>query len=246
MVGATSRSACQRVRRPADTSREEARGPHAPSHAVLNLAGGVSGRKRAREWARARALAPSRDPSGRRKRRKEGAMQPRLAETQTAPSDGIVMQVRKRSGELEPVDVNKIVRAVQRWAGELDDVEPLRVARKTVSGLYEGATSAELDRLSMQSAAELIAEEPQYSRLAARLLSANRRGGRAAGHRLVQRVHRARPRRGPDRRRDLRVRQGQRAQARRRRSTTPATCASSTSACARSTTATCCATRPRR
>ena len=81
------------------------------------------------------------------------------------------MQVRKRNGDSEPVDVNKIVRAVQRWAGDLDDVDPMRVATKTISGLYDGATTAELDRLSIQTAAEMIATEPQYSRLAARLLS---------------------------------------------------------------------------
>jgi ribonucleoside-diphosphate reductase alpha chain len=81
------------------------------------------------------------------------------------------MHVRKRNGDTEPVDVSKIVRAVQRWAGDLDDVDPMRVATKTISGLYDGATTAELDRLSIQTAAEMIATEPQYSRLAARLLS---------------------------------------------------------------------------
>ena len=81
------------------------------------------------------------------------------------------MHVRKRNGDSEPVDVNKIVRAVQRWAGDLDDVDPMRVATKTISGLYDGATTAELDRLSIQTSAEMIATEPQYSRLAARLLS---------------------------------------------------------------------------
>ncbi|GAA2387017.1 ribonucleoside-diphosphate reductase subunit alpha [Dactylosporangium salmoneum] len=82
------------------------------------------------------------------------------------------MQVRKRNGDLEPVDVNKIVKAVERWVGDLDEVDPLRVATKTISGLYDGATTAELDKLSIQTAAELIGEEPQYSRLAARLLAA--------------------------------------------------------------------------
>jgi ribonucleoside-diphosphate reductase alpha chain len=82
-----------------------------------------------------------------------------------------VMQVRKRNGDLEAVDVNKIVRAVQRWVGDLDEVDPMRVATKTISGLYDGATTAELDKLSIQTAAELIGEEPQYSRLAARLLA---------------------------------------------------------------------------
>ncbi|WP_433721412.1 ribonucleoside-diphosphate reductase subunit alpha [Actinoplanes sp. CA-051413] len=82
------------------------------------------------------------------------------------------MQVRKRNGETESVDVNKIVRAVERWVADLDEVDPLRVATKTISGLYDGATTAELDKLSIQTAAELIGEEPQYSRLAARLLAA--------------------------------------------------------------------------
>ena len=82
------------------------------------------------------------------------------------------MQVRKRNGDAEDVDVNKIVRAVERWADDLADVDPLRVATKTISGLYDGATTAELDRLSIQTAAEMIGEEPQYSRLAARLLAA--------------------------------------------------------------------------
>jgi ribonucleoside-diphosphate reductase alpha chain len=81
------------------------------------------------------------------------------------------MQVRKRNGDAEPVDVNKIVRAVERCAEDLDEVDPLRVATKTISGLYDGATTAELDRLSIQTAAEMTGEEPQYSRLAARLLA---------------------------------------------------------------------------
>ncbi|BCJ28679.1 ribonucleoside-diphosphate reductase subunit alpha [Actinocatenispora sera] len=82
-----------------------------------------------------------------------------------------VMRVRKRDGVAEPVDVNKIVTAVERWVSDLDEVDPLRVATKTISGLYDGVTTEELDRLSIQTAAELIGEEPQYSRLAARLLA---------------------------------------------------------------------------
>ncbi|MGY4911651.1 ribonucleoside-diphosphate reductase subunit alpha [Micromonospora aurantiaca (nom. illeg.)] len=98
---------------------------------------------------------------------------------ETPPSTGggseprrLAMRVRKRDGDTEPVDVGKIVRAVERWVADLDEVDPLRVATKTISGLYDGATTAELDRLSIQTAAELIGEEPQYSKLAARLLAA--------------------------------------------------------------------------
>ena len=91
--------------------------------------------------------------------------------TVTETSARTSMQVRKRNGDTEPVDVNKIVRAVDRVGDGLDDVDPMRVATRTISGLYDGASTAELDRLSIQTAAEMIGEEPQYSRLAARLLA---------------------------------------------------------------------------
>lgn len=81
------------------------------------------------------------------------------------------MRVRKRDGSFEPVDVNKIVRAVNRSCVGLDEVDALRIATKTISGLHDGATTRDLDQLSIQTAAALIVEEPQYSRLAARLLS---------------------------------------------------------------------------
>ncbi|MDE2511282.1 MAG: ribonucleoside-diphosphate reductase subunit alpha, partial [Elusimicrobia bacterium] len=81
------------------------------------------------------------------------------------------MQVRKRSGSLEPVDVNKIVRAVARCGQGLENVDVLKIATKTIGGLYDGATTKELDNLSIQTSALLIAEEPEYSRLAARLLT---------------------------------------------------------------------------
>ena len=82
------------------------------------------------------------------------------------------MQVRKRNGDLEPVDVNKIVRAVSAAATALPHVDPIRVASKTIGGLFDGATTRELDSISIHTAASLIAEEPEYSRLAARLLHA--------------------------------------------------------------------------
>jgi ribonucleoside-diphosphate reductase alpha chain len=81
------------------------------------------------------------------------------------------MRVRKRNGSSEPVDVNKIVRAVNRCCAGLADVDALRVATKTISGLYDGATTRELDQLSIQTAAGLIVDEPEYAKLAARLLA---------------------------------------------------------------------------
>ena len=90
----------------------------------------------------------------------------------TAPAaQRVQMYVTKRNGERETVDVNKIVKAVSRCADGLDCVDPMRVALKTIAGLYDGATTRELDELSIRTAASFTFEEPEYSRLAARLLS---------------------------------------------------------------------------
>jgi ribonucleoside-diphosphate reductase alpha chain len=81
------------------------------------------------------------------------------------------MAVTKRNGEREAVDVNKIVRAVSRCCDGLNEVDAMRVALKTIAGLYDGASTRELDELSIRTAASFMAEEPEYSQLAARLLA---------------------------------------------------------------------------
>lgn len=89
----------------------------------------------------------------------------------TPPEGPIVMRVRKRDGTLSAVDVNKIVNVALACSTGLKEVDPMRVAAKVISGLYDGATTKELDQLCIQTAALLIGEEPQYSRLASRLLA---------------------------------------------------------------------------
>jgi ribonucleoside-diphosphate reductase alpha chain len=90
----------------------------------------------------------------------------------TPPHNPGQMRVTKRNGRQETVDVNKIVRAVTRSSEGLHAVDPLRVALKTIGGLYDGATTQELDELSIRTSAALTAEEPEYGQLAARLLGA--------------------------------------------------------------------------
>lgn len=94
------------------------------------------------------------------------------AETELSQQVSSPMRVRKRDGRLEPVDLNRIVRAVEGCAHGVERVDPLRVATRTISGLCDGATTVELDALSIQTAAALTAEEPNYAKLAARLLGA--------------------------------------------------------------------------
>ena len=156
------------------------------------------------------------------------------------------MHVRKRNGSLEPVDVNKIVRAVQRCSYGLSQVDAMRIASKTIGGLYDGATTRELDAMSIDTAASLIAEEPQYSQAG--------RAAAAGDHR--QRSRRARictPSRSPSttaisRASSTRPPRSSSAPTP-ASSTTPSTISSptalNTSACAPSTTAICCAIRSR-
>ena len=94
----------------------------------------------------------------------------------SAPSEAPVvtgggMRVMKRNGHLEPVDLNKIVNAIARASEGLLGVDPMRVATRTISALADGASTGELDNLSIRTAAGLIVEEPNYSKLAARLLA---------------------------------------------------------------------------
>jgi ribonucleoside-diphosphate reductase alpha chain len=94
-----------------------------------------------------------------------------LVRHEDPPAARTQMKVKKRNGSSEPVNLDKIVRAVGRSALGLEDVDHMRVATKTISGLYDGATTRELDQLSIQTAASLVAEEPEYGKLAARLLA---------------------------------------------------------------------------
>ena len=94
-----------------------------------------------------------------------------VADAPPATSVPTTMRVRKRNGNLEPVDVNKIVNAVARAAEGLLGIDPLTVSTRTIAALADGATTRELDELSIRTAAGLIVEEPNYSKLAARMLA---------------------------------------------------------------------------
>ena len=118
----------------------------------------------------------------------------------------------------------------------------MRIAVKTIGGLYDGATTAELDELSIRTAAALIAEEPEYSRLAARLLATfiDKEVRNQDIHSFSQSV--AAGRRPADRLgRDGGVRQAATRKLNDAIDRSRTSC-STTSACARSTTATCCGT----
>ncbi|NBX92944.1 MAG: ribonucleoside-diphosphate reductase subunit alpha, partial [Proteobacteria bacterium] len=71
----------------------------------------------------------------------------------------------------EEVKIEKILHAVNRACRGIPNVEALDIAKRTISGLHEGSTTEELDNLSIATAVMLMAEEPNYSKVAARMLS---------------------------------------------------------------------------
>jgi ribonucleotide reductase alpha subunit len=80
------------------------------------------------------------------------------------------MQVLKRAGLYEDVDVTKIVSSLKRYCA-LPNVDVYRIATKTINGLVDGVSTLELDLLSVRTAKDLIIEDPIYAKVAGRILA---------------------------------------------------------------------------
>ena len=81
------------------------------------------------------------------------------------------MKVIKRNGTEELVRFDKISSRVKKQTYDLDRdyVDAMEVSKKVISGLYDGVTSKELDKLAAETAASLTRIHPDYSILAARI-----------------------------------------------------------------------------
>ncbi|MCF6777688.1 ribonucleoside-diphosphate reductase subunit alpha [Thiotrichales bacterium 19X7-9] len=81
------------------------------------------------------------------------------------------VNVTKRNGKLEPVDLDKIHR-VLTWASEgLEDVSVSQVELQSHIQIYEGMKTADIHAIIIKTAADLISEDtPDYQYMAARLL----------------------------------------------------------------------------
>ena len=81
------------------------------------------------------------------------------------------MRVVKRNGSDELVKFDKISARIKKQTYDLDRdyIDAMEVAQKVISGLYDGVTSKELDKLAAETAASLTRVHPDYSILAARI-----------------------------------------------------------------------------
>jgi ribonucleoside-diphosphate reductase alpha chain len=85
------------------------------------------------------------------------------------------MYVIKRDGRRESVKFDKITARIEKLCYGLDAnyIQPIEVAKKVVSGIYDGVTTAELDSLAAETAASMTTKHPDYAILAARVATSN-------------------------------------------------------------------------
>ena len=80
------------------------------------------------------------------------------------------IQVTKRDGRLEPIDLDKIHKVIEWAAHNLDNVSVSQVELKSHIQFYEGIKTRDIHETIIKSAADLISEDtPDYQYLAARL-----------------------------------------------------------------------------
>jgi len=80
------------------------------------------------------------------------------------------IQVTKRDGRLEPIDLDKIHKVIEWAAHGLDNVSVSQVELKSHIQFYEGIKTRDIHETIIKSAADLISEDtPDYQYLAARL-----------------------------------------------------------------------------
>ncbi|WP_045484021.1 ribonucleoside-diphosphate reductase subunit alpha [Vibrio owensii] len=79
------------------------------------------------------------------------------------------MDVIKRDGRKEKASLDKVTRRAEALADGLK-VEPIAVAQRVVSGLYDGIKVTEIDVFLAETAASLATEPPDYAKLAARVM----------------------------------------------------------------------------
>lgn len=79
-------------------------------------------------------------------------------------------QVVRESGETTPFSRYECDALIQGQCNGLDHVDYHLVSQRVFDGMYDGIHIAELEDLVVRTAAMLIAEEPEYSKLSARFL----------------------------------------------------------------------------
>ena len=88
------------------------------------------------------------------------------------------MRVQKRNGEYEDVSFDKILKRIQalcigeEFSHQLR-IDPTIIAQKVCSEIYDNVKTSELDELSSQISISLYSKNPEYGKLASRIVVSN-------------------------------------------------------------------------
>ena len=90
----------------------------------------------------------------------------------TADTFNQQLHVRKRDGQMEEFDADKINRSIEAACTGLKDpiAKVSQIASETKLTLYDGITSEELDQATIQTALQNVKDDPDYDKVATRLL----------------------------------------------------------------------------
>lgn len=85
------------------------------------------------------------------------------------------MLVLKRDGRRESVRFDKITARIEKlcYGLDLNYIQPVDIAKKVISGIYDGVTTIELDNLAAETAATMTTKHPDFAVLAARIAISN-------------------------------------------------------------------------
>ena len=86
-------------------------------------------------------------------------------------SSGPTVRLKAPDGTLRPLSVDNLHTLLAPMGVGIEQLDLRRFADRVFAGLYDGVSEAELDRVLVQVSSGLIAEEPDWAQLAARLLN---------------------------------------------------------------------------
>ncbi len=84
----------------------------------------------------------------------------------------IAKNITHRDGTKEPFNADKINKSIERAARGLTDPisKVIQIATETKLTIYDGITTTEMDEATINAAVQNIKEDPEYDRIATRLL----------------------------------------------------------------------------
>ena len=86
------------------------------------------------------------------------------------------MKVKKRNGDYEEVSFDKVTNRIKflcNMLPKLSSIDPIVIAQKVNSEIYEGVETSNLDELAAEICTYLITTHPEYGILASRLIISN-------------------------------------------------------------------------